>query len=88
MAGAALAVPVEAVFLLPLVNRSAQELFQCFELDLLFCEHLREERLELFNVLRENVGRFCFGTRWQFSLSISFSIRALRLPRPVRLDGV
>ena len=59
--GAALAVPVEAVFLLPLVHRAAEELLQHLEVDLPLGERFGEERLELLDVLREDIGGFGFG---------------------------
>ena len=61
LASAALAVPVEAIFLLPLLDHSAQELLQHLEVHLLLGERLGKDRLQLFNVLRNYIWRLSLG---------------------------
>ena len=72
LAGAPLAVPVEAVFLLPLVHRAAEKLLQYFEVDLPLCDGFGKECFELLDILRKDIGGFCFGIIWQLISSSEF----------------
>src|SRR6185437_7312981 len=48
--------PVEAVLFLALVHGGAEQWLEALEVDLPFSHHLRKERLQLLNVLRDDVG--------------------------------
>jgi len=61
LAGAALAVPVEAVLLVALVHRAAEQLLQYLEVHLPLGERLGEERLQLLDVARHDVGGVGLG---------------------------
>ena len=57
MARPALAVPVEAVLLLALVDRATENLLECREVDLALGEGFGEQGLQVFDVLGDNVRR-------------------------------
>ncbi len=59
--GAALAMPVEAVFLLAFFHRAAQQLLQHLEIHLAFAEGFREQGLERVQVAGDEVGGTGFG---------------------------
>ena len=49
--------PVEAILLLPLLDRSAQKLLQHLEVNLALGERLGKQRLQLLNILRHHIRR-------------------------------
>ena len=53
--------PVQTVLLLALLDRPAQQLLQHLEVDLPLSEGFREQRLEMLNVVGEQVGGLGFG---------------------------
>src|SRR5208282_885636 len=55
LSGAALAVPVEAVLLLTLIDRTAEKPLEYLEIDLALGEGFGEQRLELLDVRRDDV---------------------------------
>ena len=76
LAGAALAVPVEAVLLLALVHRAAEQLLQHLEVHLAFGEGFGEQRLELLDVLRNEIGALVSGS-WSVNFFMVFFLRVL-----------
>jgi hypothetical protein len=60
LAGAPLAVPVEAVFLLPFIHRAAEKLLQDVEVDLPLGDGFRKQSFQPFDVLRKNIGGLGF----------------------------
>ena len=62
MAGAVLAVPVETVLLLTLIDRTAEKPLEHLEIDLALGEGFGKQRLELLDVRGDNIGVFDSGS--------------------------